>query len=253
MANEIFSIVERAKKMREENVSNYCKSIGVDYDSLSEASKSLFTMRYLDSEEQKEKDRIAKEEEDKKKEEDKEWDERLERLIKSIPPIFKSNGIPDIEDDYYSVVSNLIKDGTSMLLYGDNGVGKSHLAWAVDIYFTRQHRSVIHHEMFELKSILTDISMSDGITSDEVYNRFVSGCDVLIVDEVEKISMTDSLYQNFAYLINKRYENLKQTILFANGTFKSLANLLGKSIMSRFTSKSWKAKVFELTGKDRRK
>ena len=254
MNNGVWNVIEEIKKKRELKVSEFCKKLGVDFNSLSESDKEQYTNRYFSEQEACRRKEEEAELEAQKQIIDLSWERKLSTLIERIPKIFKFKGIPELGDfqDGTSAVSNLIRSGASLLIFGENGVGKSHLAWASNVYFTRQHKAVLQFDMFELKSMFTSMSMSEGDMSRMILERLVDDCDVLIIDEVEKISMTDALYQSFSYLINKRYERLKQTILLGNGTYESMEGLLGKSITSRFHSDKWNARICKFTGKDRR-
>ena len=254
MNNGIWNVLEEINKRRDLKVSEFCKGLGVDFNTLSESDKELYTNRYFS--EQEACKRKAEEAELKTQEQmiALSWERKLSNLLERIPKIFKFKGVPELEDFQggTSVVAKLIRNGASLLIFGENGVGKSHLAWASNVYFTRQKKTVLQFDMFELKSMLTSMSMSGGDMSRMILKILVDDCDVLIVDEVEKISMTDALYQNFSYLINKRYERLKQTILLGNGTYESMEGLLGKSITSRFHSDKWNAQMCKFSGRDRR-
>lgn len=224
-------------RLRENNVRKYCGIFGKEYDAMSDIEKQEWSRRYDSYLESLDEPGDSTE-------------EPRSSVFDEVPEIFKENGYPDLDRDFKdrSECIEMIKNGESMLLYGPNGVGKSHLAWAVKLYFVKIGKSVLLDECYHIKSFINRNNMD----ADEIEEYYADRFDMLIVDEFEKVSMTDAFYQTFSFIINKRYEKKKQTILLGNGDFETVKEMLGQSILSRFTSKQWGASIMEFSGRDRR-
>lgn len=179
----------------------------------------------------------------------------ISALDKAIPAEFKGCSLSDFNaNEGQAKIVAQIRSGHSLLLCGPQGIGKTRLGWALwKSIRQEEQKSVAFLKMFELQKKLADHAMAGGgDVATYINEAFVFGIDVLILDEVDKISVTDATFSNFSYLIDRRYEEHRQTVLFGNGTKAKMEEKLGTSMLSRFSSKTYKSRVVELSGESRR-
>ena len=175
----------------------------------------------------------------------------MEAWLSNIPKQYADASIDDFRSDNQPKIVNGILNGMSFIVCGDTGRGKTRIGWACCRRFKEQGKTAEFRKMFEL---MQDISSKSGEfrdVADYISFKYVHGLDVLLIDEIDKAKMTDSVYQYLSYLIDRRCEELRQTVLFCNASDRdSLLNKVGSAIASRFRSKKWKANVVLIGGED---
>lgn len=179
-------------------------------------------------------------------------DYEYENFVRGIPDIYRNADISVYKDQGEKLVKNIFS-GCSYILMGGNGVGKTYLGWAVSKEFKKRRENFSFRSLYEIMQDINQATYAGKNTAEYISERYVYGYDILLVDESDKISPTDANYNNLSYLIDKRYERLRQTLMLANSVSMSdLTNKLGSSIVSRFQSKQWRAQVLKLSGDDKR-
>lgn len=145
-------------------------------------------------------------------------------------------------------------DGEGLLLAGNNGTGKSHLA-----------ASILHHRVQSgragafvtfpdlLAEIRSSYDRESGVRSSDLID-LVSETPLLILDDVGAERVTEWASEQLFLVINRRYQARLQTIITTNHPrLSDLANwvggLQGKRIVSRLAEM---CRVVVLTGPDRR-
>lgn len=172
-----------------------------------------------------------------------EQESRVAAFMRSIPPLFRFAEISDFSDGLQPKIRQLL-EGHSALILGDNGLGKTRLAWAV---VKEQIRKGLSASLCKAQLLLFEMKKHDNpyqfINKDLDY-------DCLVIDEIDKIfeSKADFIYIN--YLVDHRYEWGKQTIMLGNGTREQFIASLGQSIYSRLRGND--GMDIMLTGKDKR-
>ena len=187
-----------------------------------------------------------------------EKDREAERLMKLqefydlIPKEFKNATVDTLTGGALEIAVK-ITSGTSGILYGGNGVGKSHLGWAV-VRNIKENKGKAHFfKMFSLNAVIGAAATS-GVRMDKFIDEmFVSGNSLLVVDEVDKVEMGGATFKNFSYLVDRRCEEQLPTVLLCNAANpEELEAKLGSSIISRFKSKTWPAEIWYVGTKDKR-
>ena len=181
--------------------------------------------------------------------------ELLESFLKSVPATYRDAELSDFGSDKQKALVKRILDGASLLVYGGNGVGKSHLAWSLAKHWKREgKRSVYIMKLAYLNSFLANLSMTSGRSGVEIIERYyVKTLEVMIIDEVDKAQKGDVAFRNLEYMVDRRYEEQKQTILFCNASSEEeLTAKLGPSLVSRFYAKSWNASIVDFGTADKR-
>lgn len=236
--------LEEYMRREESNFKAWCEEHNVAYDTentnIRKHAKSLYEeWKNVLFKEQKERERQAEERLRKT-----EIKERVTALEKITPTVYKDSELTDFSEALQSKIKALL-EGKSALILGDNGVGKSHLAWALARTLTREGKKVKYVKaqllLYEIKS------KSDPYQY--CIREYGRSIDCVIIDEIDKIfeSKADFIYLN--YLIDYRWEWSKQIIVLGNGNKNQFIESLGQSIYSRLRGNGMD---IMLTGADRR-
>jgi len=119
---------------------------------------------------------------------------------------------------------------------GDNGTGKTHLAWAIAKDVVRMHGNTT--KVVVLPDLIRELreGWSHPAADPESYvlERYRDPA-LLVVDEVSRHAYYGEPTQHLYHLINHRMNWLRPTILTTNETIEGLAESLGSALMSRIT------------------
>ena len=176
--------------------------------------------------------------------------DQLSEFMSRVPKLYRNASIHDFSSKAWQDVIKGVDEGHSYLIYGGNGIGKTHFGYAVSIKIFEEGGTC---EFRKLSTLLLGISaLAQGSrmsTMDIIDMGLVRSKPILIIDECDKIDQKDTAFRNFSYLIDRRYEEQLQTILLCNAdNADDLRAKLGSSICDRFTSKKWKADVVDFCG-----
>ena len=242
---------KRAAIRFEQNLQYWCEDNHIPY--WGEGNRDKAEVKYRAYLEEK---RIREEEEERKRKIEeaefrKRWEEQApQRRLDSwffgrVPPRYKD---AKIEDFRMNKSIDRLLNGSSGILFGNNGPGKTHLMWALAREWTLKDEE---WEIVKAQRFLSEIKGKDdpygfmdqsfGMDSKKVH---------LVIDEIDKIfeSRADFVYMN--YLIDTRYEYLLQTICVGNCTTEDFIGALGQSVFSRLVGDGGVA--LQLNGEDRR-
>ena len=126
--------------------------------------------------------------------------------------------------------------GTSMIMIGNCGTGKNHLAVSMAKNIIRRYQAAVEitDVMRLTRAVKNTWRHNSERTEDEVIDHFVS-LDLLIIDEVGVQFGTPTEMTILQEIINARYESVLPTILISNLTFEQLKNSIGERIVDRVT------------------
>ena len=193
-----------------------------------------------------ERDEIIKKEELQRKK-DKE-NEKIRTIYneftRQVPPRFKDATFSSFQcsSDKQRKTVEYLKTGGSAVIYGSNGVGKTHLAYAACEYQARKGKIAKYILAFDFFNEIRK-SFSDG-SADKVVGKY-AGYDLLVIDEIDKTQGTPTEFVYMYSLINKRYNYMKPTILITNARPEEFSAIIGQSALDRVASDG---KVIDLTG-----
>ena len=135
----------------------------------------------------------------------------------------------------YSKVTPL----NDLLLYGNVGSGKTHLAVSLIAQFIEDGRITPKNEcrflpaseyLFEIKSTYNSESVQ---TEDNVLDKY-SNVDLLILDDLGAESVSEWAVDRIRLLVDRRYRNLKPIIVTSNLTPEMIESKIDPRVSSRF-------------------
>lgn len=133
---------------------------------------------------------------------------------------------------YCELYEETIKNGCGIYLFGDKGVGKTHLTACMANYLMSKCVPVLFTNLFEIsKAVKSTFNRDSGQTEQVLTSKF-SNIDVLFFDdlgtEIFTKNLGDTWLQGLLFdLINKRYNRKKATIFSSNHSLNSLINERG--------------------------
>lgn len=152
------------------------------------------------------------------------------------------------EDKVRTIIdSNFYEDGTNVLLIGNPGVGKTHLAIAIGYSVAIKRNSVYFIKFNKLISILKN-AHNDGTIEKRIRHFFKYK--LLIIDEVGFSEISPLESKLFFQLIDLRYSK-RSTIITSNMTFEKWPQILGndemitKAVLDRLLHHSY---LFNISG-----
>ena len=157
----------------------------------------------------------------------------ISKFSETVPPRFKDSSFDTFEmvADKQKKAVEWLKSGGSAVIYGPNGVGKTHLAYAACMYQASLGKTVCYVLAFDLFTRIKS-SFVKGNT-ESVVNEFAA-YDYLVIDEVDKTYASETDFVYFFSIINQRYNYMRKTILIANSA--NLSEISGKSSFDRVAS-----------------
>ncbi len=97
-----------------------------------------------------------------------------------------------------------------LMLYGDNGVGKTHLIQAAGEIFQKNAQRItyttVERYLNDLIKYMTKLEMKH-------FKKKYSKCDVLLIDDLEYLSNKYSMQEELYYTLEKLFNNGKKVIL----------------------------------------
>jgi chromosomal replication initiator protein len=119
-----------------------------------------------------------------------------------------------------------------LFIYGNSGLGKTHLLYAIknEISRTNQNMNIVYIKGDEFTNELIE-AIRRGTTG-EFHQRYRKA-DVLLVDDIQFIAGKDSTQEEFFHTFNTLYEAKKQIVLTSDRPPKDIATL-EERLLTRF-------------------
>ncbi len=136
--------------------------------------------------------------------------------------------------------------GRSIIMSGDVGTGKTHLACGIGQQVIRQYgASVCYATVYDLLQwVKGSFQKGADYTEAEAVRAFVNPA-LLILDEVGVTKTTEFELQTLFTVINGRYELQKPTIVISNLGFTELNQAMGERCIDRLRENSGIGMVFQ--------
>lgn len=137
---------------------------------------------------------------------------------------------------YVNSWSDRLNAGTGLVMTGNCGTGKNHLAVSMAKSIVREYlASVEITDVMRLtRAVKSTWRHNAERTEEEIIERFAS-LDLLIIDEVGVQFGSPAEMTILQEVINARYESVLPTILISNLTFEQLKESIGERIVDRVT------------------
>jgi chromosomal replication initiator protein len=133
-----------------------------------------------------------------------------------------------------SVAESPARSYNPLFIYGDAGLGKTHLLHAIGNYvlenFVGRHVRYVTTETYMNEFV--DAIRTNTTTA---FKRRYRECDVLLIDDVQFMERKESLQEEFFHTFNSLYGASKQIVLTSDRPPKSIATLEDR-LRSRFLS-----------------
>ena len=162
----------------------------------------------------------------------KDWQGKASSIVKSFA------------DDFPSV----LKEGRCLILCGQPGTGKTHLACAYANSVISQGYTALFTSVLK---IVRTVRSSWGTGTEEDVLKIFSDVDLLVIDEVGVQAGTDNEQQILFNILNERYNFVRPTVLISNLKQVEMKSVLGERIWDRLKENG--GKLVNLTGESFRK
>jgi DNA replication protein DnaC len=189
--------------------------------------------------------RISEEQEQARQAEQKlkERSARIKERISQIPRRYRDATFDKFEilTDQHQVLVDYLKAGNSCIIFGPNGTGKTHLAFATirhQIEYDKTGIYMLAADLFDqVKALFGDKTAGDLSELER--------CDYLVIDEVDKRYGSQTEFIALYRLVNKRYNEMLPTMLITNSSRDELVDVVGPSVVDRIREEG---KTFNLSG-----
>ncbi len=133
-----------------------------------------------------------------------------------------------------SVAESPARSYNPLFIYGDAGLGKTHLLHAIGNYVIENFGGR------NVRYVTTETYMNEFVdairhSSTTAFKRRYRECDVLLIDDVQFMERKESLQEEFFHTFNSLYGASKQIVLTSDRPPKSIATLEDR-LRSRFLS-----------------
>lgn len=151
----------------------------------------------------------------------------------------RSQAVKNVCLDYIRDFANngtgSLATGRSLVILGQSGVGKTHLACAITQGAVKQGFHASYTLMSDVTRSITD-SWKQGKggkahTEAAIYEQYQAP-DLLVIDDVTTVGLTQMNNRIFSEIIDKRYCNMKPTIIVSNRGEQELKHAFGETALS---------------------
>lgn len=141
----------------------------------------------------------------------------------------------------------VLKNGISLLMIGNSGTGKNHLAMAIANSIIKRGYTTHYDDVYMM---LSDIKHAQKSSEEKETDaiRALSVPDLLIIDEVGDQVGSESDKRLLNKIVNQRYADNKPIILISNKDEEEVKKVLGTRIINRLRENSGRIILFDWKG-----
>ena len=150
--------------------------------------------------------------------------------------------------DFVENLDSNLSQGRCIVMCGNPGTGKTHIAIGIALKAIRQWRTAVYTTVQDLVFDIRD-TYGTGATS-KTFKKFAD-VDLLIIDEVGVQSGTDNERQILFKVINDRYGAMKSTIIMSNLSKDGIVEYIGPRAWDRLCE--YTGLLFVFSGKSHRR
>lgn len=163
------------------------------------------------------------------------------KSFENFSPDENSQRVYDFFKDYAEHLPERIDAGTSVILTGKPGTGKTHLACALLFEAKKKGYSAFFINIRKLFRAVRDTWREGSAESESrVIDRYVA-LDLLVIDEIGVQAKSEN-ERNILYdVLNGRYEEAKPTVLLSNESMASIKDIIGERSYDRLREGGGKA------------
>ncbi|MDA1651003.1 ATP-binding protein [Bacillus cereus group sp. TH160LC] len=129
-------------------------------------------------------------------------------------------------------------NGESLMIWGDPGNGKTHLAAAIANELSKQGFIIVFQSVPELLQRIRSTFNSDNKENETQIMRALLECDLLILDDIGAEKTTEWVEEKLFNVIDGRYRKELPTLYTSNLQPKELQNQVGKRSYDRMVETS---------------
>lgn len=124
-----------------------------------------------------------------------------------------------------------LRRGLPVVMYGNNGTGKTHLAYASMRNQILQGKEAVYAS---LTDIIDEIKQgfSNNVPTARIVDKYI-GYDYMVIDEMDKAYGTPTEFLNIFKIVNGRYMTKRPTVLISNASKDDVMEIVGKSSFER--------------------
>jgi DNA replication protein DnaC len=124
-----------------------------------------------------------------------------------------------------------LQEGKSVVMYGNNGTGKTMLAFASIRDKIVKGMSTRYVSLLDVIDEIKD-TFSTGVSPLRIVEKYI-GYDYLVIDEMDKSYGTPTEFINIFRILNGRYMDKKPTVLITNASKDDVISIVGRSSYER--------------------
>ncbi len=141
--------------------------------------------------------------------------------------------VHDVVKSYCMSIEDVIQHGRCLVLFGASGTGKTHLACGIVRHVTEKGGTACYATLQDAIGRIRATYAKDSEVSEESVLKALCSVDMLVLDELGRQS--DSVHERemLFRILNRRYSDLRPTVLVSNLDRPKLIPFLGTALCDR--------------------